>query len=268
MVKRTPGGAIVTFRGLTGDRTGPHDHEETRMSTYDDWLARASISPEVGALRPDYRCLLVVAQGLTPGPSDDVSEHLLVEAESTARDALADTSVEQLGHIAAWRDAFRAFGAKPSRTRNSAEALLRRVSEGLPRINRLTDAYNAVSIATQTPLGGEDLAAYSGPLHLVRAVGDEEFGTLASGEEVIENPGPGEVVWRDDLGVTCRRWNWRQCYRTRITENTPDAVFICDVLDVDPGDAQARADAVLARLTDALARVSPGAHLTSRVVAP
>lgn len=238
------------------------------MSSYDEWLAGALISPEVAALRPDYRCVLVVAEGLTPGPSDDASERLLTEAENEARAALAGRAPEELGHMVAWREAFRAFGAKPQRTRNSAEALLRRVDDGLPRINRLADAYNAVSIATATPLGGENVAAYSGPLRLVRAVGDEEFGTLASGEEVVENPGTGEVVWRDDLGVTCRRWNWRQCYRTRLTETTRDAVFICDVLDVEPGDATARADQVRARLTAALEQVSPGAVLASRVVAP
>ncbi|MDO5697429.1 MAG: phenylalanine--tRNA ligase beta subunit-related protein [Dermatophilus congolensis] len=238
------------------------------MGTYDNWLAGASISPEVAALRPDYLCVLVVAEGLTPGPSDDASERLVAEAEATARDAIAGRPVEELGHIAAWREAFRAFGAKPQRTRNSAEALLRRVGDGLPRINRLTDAYNAVSVRTQTPLGGENVAAYRGPLRLVRAVGDEEFGTLASGEEVIENPAPGEVVWRDDAGVTCRRWNWRQCYRTRLTEVTRDAVFICDILDVEPGDAAARADEVLDSLMEALTQVSPGVTLYSRVVTP
>ena len=238
------------------------------MGTYDSWLAAASISPAVAALRPDYRCVLLVAEGLTPGPSDEVSERLLVDAETAAWAALAATPVEELGHIASWREAFRAFGAKPQRTRNSAEALLRRVSDGLPRINRLADAYNSVSVTTATPLGGENVAAYSGPLRLVRATGDEEFGTLASGEEVIENPGPGEVVWRDDLGVTCRRWNWRQGYRTRLTETTRDAVFICDVLDVEPGDSAARADDVLDRLTSALTQVSPGAILTSRTVTP
>lgn len=190
---------------------------------YEQWLAGASIAEEVAQLRPDYRAVLVVAEGLTPGASDEVSERLLLDAEAAAREALGTTPVEELGHMAAWREAFRAFGAKPQRTRNSAEALLRRVEDGLPRINRLADAYNAVSIRTQTPLGGENVAAYEGPLRLVRASGDEDFGTLASGEEVVEHPSAGEVVWRDDAGVTCRRWNWRQCYRTASprTPSTP-----------------------------------------------
>ena len=70
------------------------------MGTYDSWLAAASISPEVAALRPDYRCVLLVAEGLTPGPSDEVSERLLVDAETAAWAALAATPVEELGHIA------------------------------------------------------------------------------------------------------------------------------------------------------------------------
>lgn len=235
-------------------------------SGYADWLAQARISEEVRALRPDYRAVLVVAEGLTPGASDEVSERLLADAEAAAREAVGDRPVEELPHMVVWREAFRAFGAKPQRTRNSAEALLRRLEDGLPRINRLADAYNAVSIRTQTPLGGENVAAYVGPLQLVRASGEEDFGTLASGEETIEHPSPGEVVWRDDAGVTCRRWNWRQCYRTRLTEETRDAVFICDVLDIEPGDGAGRADEVLAQLTAALEQVSPGVQLTSRIL--
>jgi DNA/RNA-binding domain of Phe-tRNA-synthetase-like protein len=74
--------------------------------------------------------------------------------------------------VAAWREAHRAFGAKPKRTRNSLEALLRRAESGLPRVDRLTDYYNAVSVLHQIPLGGEDLTRYAGP-RLVRVTGDE-----------------------------------------------------------------------------------------------
>ena len=102
--------------------------------------------------------------------------------------------------MAAWREAYRAFGAKPQRTRNSLEALLRRAASGLPRVNRLTDLYNAVSVLHQVPLGGEDLARYDGAPRLIRATGEEPFDTVADGVEVIEHPDPGEVVWCDDVG--------------------------------------------------------------------
>lgn len=61
-----------------------------------------------------------------------LSEGLLADAEAAARKRFGDGPVEEHPHLAAWREAFRAFGAKPQRTRPSAEALLRRVSAGLP----------------------------------------------------------------------------------------------------------------------------------------
>ncbi len=41
----------------------------------------------------------------------------------------------------------------------------------------------------------------------------------------------GEVIWCDDAGVTCRRWNWRQGKRTQLTQDSTSALFILDALD-------------------------------------
>jgi DNA/RNA-binding domain of Phe-tRNA-synthetase-like protein len=241
--------------------------ERTRTSPGDprEWLAAATVDAAVFELRPDYRALLLTADGLRGGEGDAVSEIILSDAEDTARRQLAGQPSEQLPHPAAWREAYRAFGAKPQRTRPSVEALLRRLEpDGLPRIDRITDAYNAVSIAHLLPIGGEDRAAYVGPARLVRAEGSEPFDTTAGGEPVIEHPEPGEVVWRDDAGVTCRRWNRRQGIRTRITTDTSSAVFILDALDPLTDDAvHAAADA----LTDALRALSPDVVIHRRLLA-
>lgn len=197
----------------------------------DLYLAGADVASEVWELRPDYRAMLIAVDGIAPGPSDAASEALLAAAEASARQAIESTPIEDLPHVAAWREAYRAFGAKPQRTRNSLEALLRRAESGLPRVNRLTDIYNAISVSHQLPLGGEDLSRYVGPPCLVRATGAEPFDTTAEGNEVIEHPEPGEVVWRDEAGVTCRRWNWRQARRTQLHDGTTSALFIIDVLD-------------------------------------
>lgn len=193
-------------------------------------LAGASVEAEVFALRPDYRVLLIAVDGIAPGPSDASTEQLLIAAEDSVA-ALGEQPIQDLPHVASWREAYRSFGAKPQRTRNSLEALLRRASSGLPRVNRLTDIYNAVSVQRLIPLGGENLAAYAGPPRLVRATGDEDFDTMADGGAVVEYPEPGEVVWRDDAGVTCRRWNWRQCSRTQLADDTTSALLILDALD-------------------------------------
>jgi len=235
------------------------------LGALEEFLAGARVDPAVSVLRPDYRALLVTVDGLVPGPSDDASDALLADAEAAARKALAGRPAEELPHVAAWREAYRAFGAKPQRTRNSLEALLRRVESGLPRVNRLTDLYNAVSVLHQVPLGGEDMDRYASAPRLIRAVGAEPFDTVAGGEAVTERPEPAEVVWCDDEGVTCRRWNWRQGRRTQLREDTTAALFILDALDPMTSEAlEAAADDLVARLTER----GPGVRAARRLIAP
>jgi DNA/RNA-binding domain of Phe-tRNA-synthetase-like protein len=228
------------------------------------FLAAVSVAPDVLELRPDYRVLMLVAEGLEPGLPDGLSDELLARAETRAQIALDGRAPEDVPEVADWRAAYRAFGAKPQRTRPSVEALLRRLDAGLPRIDRLTDAYNAVSIANLVPVGGEDLDQYQGPARLVRAAGDEDFDTVAHGEPAVEHPKPGEVIWRDDAGVTCRQWNWRQCTRTRMTLATTSAVFIIDGLAaLGPKGLAAAGD----DLTSSLILLSPQAAIASRLIA-
>jgi DNA/RNA-binding domain of Phe-tRNA-synthetase-like protein len=227
----------------------------------DTFLDGARVDDAVFALRPDYRAVLLAVDGLVPGPGDDASEAVLRQAESVARRALRERPVEQLPHVAAWREAYRAFGAKPQRTRNSVEALTRRAEGGLPRINRLTDLYNAVSVLHQLPVGGEDLSRYCGAPQLIRATGAEPFDTTANGVALIEQPDAGEVVWCDNAGVTCRRWNWRQARRTQLDEHTTTALFILDALD--PMTDEQLHDAA-EDLTTQLRRLGPDVHLVRR----
>jgi DNA/RNA-binding domain of Phe-tRNA-synthetase-like protein len=232
-------------------------------TTLDGFLAGAHVDEAVLALRPDYRALLVAVDGIVPGPSDEATDALLRSAEAAAAELLRDRPAEQLPHVAAWREAYRAFDAKPQRTRNSLEALLRRAPSGLPRVNRLTDTYNAVSVLHQVPLGGEDLARYAGPPRLLRATGSEPFDTMADGSAVVEHPDPGEVVWCDDAGVTCRRWNWRQARRTQLSDATTTALFILDALEPTTEQAlHAAADDLVTHL----ARLGPDVRAARRLL--
>ena len=117
----------------------------------------------------------------------------------------------------------------------------------VPAINRLVDLYNAVSLEFALPVGGEDLARIAGASRLTIATGAEPFDTFRSGEPIVEHPAAGEVVWIDDLGVTCRRWNWRQCARTRLTERSTDAFFVLERLEPLPLPTLAQAAGTLMR---------------------
>ncbi|WP_030931051.1 B3/4 domain-containing protein [Streptomyces sp. NRRL S-646] len=222
-----------------------------------------TVSDEVRALAPGFTHVAVEAHGLVNGPSTEESSALLDEAAARLATRLDGRAPHEDPHMAAWREIYTAFGSKPSRTRNSAEALAKRAlsDAGLPRINLLVDLYNAISVAHLIPVGGEDTDRIRGGMRLVRATGDEDFVTVAGGEEVVEHPDAGEVVWRDDAGVTCRRWNWRQGPRTRLTEDTVAGIFLLESLTPMPVDEVERAGAELAEL---LEKFSPGARITVR----
>jgi DNA/RNA-binding domain of Phe-tRNA-synthetase-like protein len=187
---------------------------------------RLIVSDAVRLRFPTYRAIVVEASGVRNGPSDDDSLGMLREAEARVRLRLAGGPASALPGIAAWRATMAAFGCKPSRYPCFAEALLKRVARGdqLPAINRLVDLYNAISVAYALPLGGEDVERARGDVVLMPAVGDEEF-------DGGDPPRPGEIVWRDDLGVTCRAWNWRQGVRTRITETSDHIYFLLENIE-------------------------------------
>ncbi|KAJ5222855.1 uncharacterized protein N7469_009095 [Penicillium citrinum] len=228
-------------------------------------LQAAHVAPEIFELRPDYRVLLLIVEGITPSPSDETSETLLKEAETHVKTLSSTSAITELPHIAAWRETYKAFGAKPNKTRNSLEALTRRAENGLPRVNRLTDIYNAISVKHQIPFGGEDLDKYDGSAFLVRATGKESFQTFAAGEPENELASPGEPIWCDNTGITCRRWNWRQGPRTALTDDTTRVLFILDALKPVSNDPLTRAADELAA---SLKSVSPNVETYSRLIGP
>jgi DNA/RNA-binding domain of Phe-tRNA-synthetase-like protein len=193
------------------------------------------VDDAIARLAPDFTALnlFVSAEGMR---ADADASHQLAEACRFVRDggpAWADA------HLASWAEVYGRFGAKPNRTPCSAQALRKRVLKDgeLPRIDPVVDLYNAVSLRYAVPVGGENLEAYDGLPHLVVADGTEIFDTFANGVPTIENPLPGEVVWRDRKGVTCRRWNWRQGTRTRLDGTCRHMWFVLERLGTMPIEA-------------------------------
>lgn len=87
---------------------------------------------------------------------------------------------------------------------------------------------------------------------------------MADGVAAVEYPDPGEVVWCDEAGVTCRRWNWRQARRTQLRDDTTTALFILDALDPMTDEAvHAAADDLVSHL----ARLGPDVHIARRLIA-
>lgn len=216
------------------------------------------IAPEIFALRPDFAALSIHAQFARNAPSDGASLELL---HAACHDL--DSAPWAEAHLNSWRDAYHAFGAKPQRTPCSAEALRKRVQrdQALPPVNAVVDLYNALSLRYALPIGGEDAALYDGRPTLVRASGAEPFDTTAEGAPKIEAVQRGEVIWRDARGVTCRRWNWRQGVRTRITQDSTEMWFMLERLEPMPLDALHEAGE---QLIEGLRRLSPEVRISQR----
>lgn len=125
-----------------------------------------------------------------------------------------------------WRDIYKSFGEK--KARSSIEALIRRIVNGkdISNINPLVDIYNFVSLKYEVPCGGEDLDSISSDMFLTYADGEEEF--ISLGQEVIEHPNVGEVVYKTDNIIICRNFNYRESDVTKLTENTRNAVLIIE----------------------------------------
>src|SRR3712207_6820272 len=77
-----------------------------------------------------YRRGVVVVRDTLNRESPPALVERLRDEESRLRARLEGSAISEHPRIAAWRDAYRAFGAKPSEHRSSIESLARRVVKG------------------------------------------------------------------------------------------------------------------------------------------
>lgn len=219
------------------------------------------IEPAIFELAPGFRALSISVENAHVAEPGLAAEVLQGACQSLAAGGPAWAEA----HLAAWADVFRKFGAKPQRTPCSAEALRKRVLRDghLQSLDPVVDLYNAISIQYAVPVGGENLSTYIGTPRLVVADGTELFDTIKEGQPAQEAPESGEVIWRDDVGVTCRRWNWRQGVRTRLSSEARRMWFILESLPAMPAPALHEAGE---RLVEGLHLMMPDASISTKLV--
>ncbi len=163
------------------------------------------------------------------GLSDEIMQ-LIREKEKEIREIYNTETLSQLPRIKSWREAYSAFGAKPKKYKSSVESLYRMVLKGLDlrHINKIVDLYNYISLKHMIPAGGDDIKKVDGDIILKFAAGNEPFTALNSTE--TETAKEGEVVYADSQEVLCRRWNWRECDKTKMTEETKDVILVVEAL--------------------------------------
>lgn len=210
---------------------------------------------------PSIRAGVMLATGLTNGPSSPELQAEYRAAQEAAIARLQQTAIADLPSIAAWRRAFTRFGAKPTQYRNAAESLQRRLEKQgeIPSISTLVDLGNLVSIRYALPVAIFDRAKFADAITVRIATGEEPFADLGSSESV--HPEPGEVIFVDGNGVVCaRRWCWRQSAESAVSPETTTAMIV-----IEGHHESAREDiqSAVDDLRELLARYQPGGVIES-----
>jgi DNA/RNA-binding domain of Phe-tRNA-synthetase-like protein len=189
-----------------------------------------SISDEIFKQYPGYCRGVVLALDVQNGPSPEALVGRLRQAESTLRAQISIENIAEHPRIKPWREAYKAFGAKPSEFRSSVEAMARRVLRGdqLPSINALVDIGNIISLQHLVPVGGHALDELTQDIALRFASGEEVFIPFGSSE--LEHPFPGEVIFAEGNSVLTRRWTWRQANHSITLPETRNIEFNIDCL--------------------------------------
>lgn len=191
----------------------------------DDWIFTAY---------PGYRRGVVLIKGARNDGEGAQLAAALRREEERLRERMHGANVAEHPAIAAWRGAFKAFGAKPAEHRSSIEALTRRVlkPDALPGINPLVDIGNLMSLRFLMPVGVHPLPSAPALLALRRAREDDRFHPAGGGAP--EQIPAQEIVFAQGSEVLTRRWVWRQAAGTQTLPQTRDVFFNLDALDVVP----------------------------------
>lgn len=192
---------------------------------------RFNINPAIFDQFPEVLLGVVVAKNI-----NNIGEHpeiqvLLKQEESTISSKIGDIPVAEHPNIVSWREIYRKFDAKPKDYPSSIENLTRRILKGetVRHINKLVDLYNIISLRHLVPVGGEDLSKIVGDIELTFAT-DHEQSIHLLGEKEPRAPHTGEVIYKDDNGAICRRWNWKEADRTKLTEETKNCILVIEAL--------------------------------------
>lgn len=178
---------------------------------------------------PTIRAGVIRATGLSNAPSPSQLLEAYEAEQRVVAERLKASSIADLPSIAAWRRVFAASGVEPTRYRNAAEALLRRLAKHgvIPTIATLVDIGNLVSIRYAMPVAVFDRARIAGSITVRFATGTERFIDIGAIDAVA--PEPGEVVFTDRDDVVCaRRWCWRQSAGSATTPTTSEALFVVE----------------------------------------
>lgn len=201
------------------------------------------IAKEILEKFPGVTIGVIIAQEINnegPTPEEIHEENKRLQQEIRAQYQSTET-LSQHPKIDVWRKAYSAFGGEPKKNKSSIENLYRRIINGeeIGHINKIVDIYNVISLKYMLPVGGEDLDKTEGDILLTCAT-ENEVPMVLLGEKEPRAPKPGEVIYKDNKSAICRRWNWKEAERTKLTETTKNVILVIESLSlIDPQETAA-----------------------------
>lgn len=191
---------------------------------------KITIDKEILERFKGYKMGVILALDIDNKEPNKEIDKMLSEIEKYIRLTFVPEDLAKHELISPWKVVYKEFGSKPLPYHSSVEALIRRVLNGgnIPNINKLVDIYNLMSLKHLVPIGADDLDKVDGNIKLCLASGKERF--VEIGGEKVEHPDKGEAIYKDNKDVLCRRWNWKDCDKTKLITDTKNAAIYVEGL--------------------------------------
>jgi DNA/RNA-binding domain of Phe-tRNA-synthetase-like protein len=163
---------------------------------------------------------IVLGRGLRIRKRLKKLEDLIEVNMKKLRQRMENKKLIDFTNISSWRETYRQMGLNHKNYTPTLEALVQRMLKGhtFPVTNTAVNTFLAVELLTLLPIGGYDLAVIDGDISLRVSRGGELF--EPPGGKDMEFTVPGEIVYSDNKTILTRHWNYRDCDRTKITENS------------------------------------------------
>lgn len=190
------------------------------------------IAPEIFKNFPDIKIGIISVLNIQSNEKRKEIEDLLIAQQEIIKSSFTIFNFGEHPYIQVWREAYKKFGAKPKEHLSSIENLVKRILKGqkIRSINSLVDLCNVISLKYLIPAGGKDLDKIVGNIELAVAFENEKK-VLLLGELESSAPKLGEVIYKDESSTICRRWNWKEIERTKLTEKTQNAILVLEALN-------------------------------------
>lgn len=188
------------------------------------------IEPDVLEKFPDLKVGVLIVKGANTHPfCSDIQSMVATESQAVKK-TLENSDLTQIPKIMDWRLAYKAFGYQPASYRSSVEVLWRRILQGkdFPNVHSVVNLCNFISLKYCLPVSCDDLDKMEGPIRLAIAKGGEPFISLGSLEK--HSVKEGEVIYRDEMDVLSKAWNWRKSDKSKVTIESQNMAFFIEGL--------------------------------------